>query len=278
MRMKIVADSSANLLTIDKVDFQSVPLKIIAGDKEFVDDENLDISEMVNFLKGYKGKSGTACPGVGDWLDAFDGADIIFCFTISSKLSGSYNSAMTAKQQFEEEHPGKKVYLIDTLSAGPVMKLAVERTRDLIAEGKDPEEINKELTQYLIDTDITFCLESMNNLANNGRVSVAVATFASILGIRAVGDAIGGVIQARDKCRGEKRAISGILKNMESLGYKGGRVYVDHCDNLGAAQKLEALVKAKYPAAEFTFGITRGLCSFYAEKGGLMIGYEHLEK
>lgn len=278
MKMKIVADSSANLLKIDKVDFQSVPLKIVAGDTEFVDDENLDVSEMVNFMKSYKGKSGTACPGVGDWLDSFEGADVIFCFTISSKLSGSYNSAMTAKQQYEEENPGKKVYLLDTLSAGPMMKLAVEKARDLIVEGKDPKDINEEMIQYLIDTDITFCLESMNNLANNGRVSVAAATFASILGIRAVGDAVGGVIQARDKCRGEKRAIAGILKNMESLGYKGGRVYVDHCQNLEAAQKLEAHVKAKYPEAEFTFGETRGLCSFYAEKGGLMIGYEHLEK
>lgn len=275
MRMKIVADSSANLLTIDNVDFKSVPLTINAGDKEFVDDETLDLSGMVNFMKNYKGKSGTACPGVGDWLDSFEGADVIFCFTISSKLSGSYNSALTAKQQFEEEHPDKKVYLVDTLTAGPMMKLIVEKTRDLIVEGKDAETVHAEILEYLDHTDITFCLESMNNLANNGRVSMAAATFAAVLGIRAVGDAVGGVITARDKCRGEKKAIAGILKNMEELGYCGGRVYVDHCENLETAKKLEAYVKEKYPTAEFTFGVTRGLCSFYAEKGGLMIGYEH---
>ena len=110
MKIKIVTDSASNMTSLEGIDFQSVPLKIITDDKEYVDDINLDVEGMVNDLSTYKGRSGTACPGVGDWLDAFEGYDIIFCVTIISTLSGSYNAAMTAKQQYEEENPGKIEY------------------------------------------------------------------------------------------------------------------------------------------------------------------------
>ena len=108
MRRKIVADSSANLLTLDGIDFQSCPLVIRTNEREFVDDENLNVEEMADYLKTYKGKSGSACPGVGDYLAAFEGYDEIYCVTITSVLSGSYNAAMTAKQQYEEDHPELK--------------------------------------------------------------------------------------------------------------------------------------------------------------------------
>ena len=73
MKRKIVADSSANLLTLDGIDFQSCPLVIRTNEREFVDDENLDVAEMADYLKSYKGKSGSACPGVGDYLAALIG-------------------------------------------------------------------------------------------------------------------------------------------------------------------------------------------------------------
>lgn len=278
MRMKIVADSSANLLRYGKVDFKSVPLKIIAGDKEYVDDEKLDVTKMVNDMKSYKGKSGTACPGVGDWIEAFGDAEAVFCVTISSNLSGSYNSALTAKQQYEEEHPDRKVYIIDSYSAGPEMKFIVEKLRELILADKSAEDIYNEVTEYQKYIDIAFSLESLTNLANNGRINPAVAKIASILGIRIVGNVVDGYITPQDKCRGEKRAVAGIIKVMEELGYTGGRVYVDHCDNVSTSQKLREAICEKYPNAEVKFAETRGLCSFYAEKGGLMIGFEHLEK
>lgn len=278
MRMKIVADSSANILRFGKVDFKSVPLKIIAGDKEYVDDEKLDVTKMVNDMKSYKGKSSTACPGVGDWVEAFGDAEAVFCVTISSNLSGSYNSALTAKQQYEEEHPDRKVYLIDSYSAGPEMKFIVEKLRELILEDKSAEDIYNEVTEYQKYIDIAFSLESLTNLANNGRINPAVAKIASILGIRIVGNVVDGYITPQNKCRGEKRAVAGIIEVMEGLGYTGGRVFVDHCDNIGTSQKLREAIVAKYPNAEVKFAETRGLCSFYAEKGGLMIGFEHLEK
>ncbi|MCD7749036.1 MAG: DegV family protein, partial [Oscillospiraceae bacterium] len=109
MKRRIVSDSSANMLTLEGMDFASVPLKIIAGEREYVDDESLDLSGMLDYLQDYKGKSGTSCPNVADWLDAFQGADEIFALTITSSLSGSYSMAVQAQTEYHELFPQAKV-------------------------------------------------------------------------------------------------------------------------------------------------------------------------
>ena len=96
--VKIVADSSADLLTLEGIGFACAPLKIVAGEQEFVDDAALDVEGMVTWFDSYKGKSKTSCPNPGDWLEAFGDADEVFCVTITSGLSGSYNAACVAKQ------------------------------------------------------------------------------------------------------------------------------------------------------------------------------------
>ena len=117
MKYKIVSDSAADLLAIDQAPFASVPLHIIIGSREFIDDEAVDLAQMEEALSAHKGRSSTACPGVDDWLRAFGDADAVFCVTITSALSGSYNSAMSARQQYEERYPGRQVHVIDSLSA-----------------------------------------------------------------------------------------------------------------------------------------------------------------
>ena len=275
MKIKIVTDSASNLLALDGVEFQTAPLIISTDEREFVDNNQLDVEDMADYLKTYKGKSRSACPGVGDYLDAFEGYDEIYVVTIISVLSGSYNAAMTAKQQYEEENPGKKVFVLDSFSAGPEMKLHAMKIRDLILEGKDFETISKEIVEYKEQhTSLVFCLESMNNLANNGRVSPAVAKIASLLGIRAIGDVDENGLHPTDKVRGEKKATATNYMNMKRLGYKGGKLIIDHCFNEKDANALRDQILASYPNANVRIEETRGLCSFYAEVGGLLIGIE----
>ena len=275
MKRKIVVDSAANMRALEGAEFVSVPLVIRTAEREFVDDANLDVLEMAEYLSSYKGKSGTACPGVGDYLEAFGDADEIFCVTIISTLSGSYNAAMTAAGQYMEENPGKKVYVLDSYTAGPEMKLLVEKILEGIKAEKDFETICKETDRYKENhTALLFCLENMRNLANNGRVKPAVAAIAGLLGIRAVGDvSVDGQIHPVEKCRGEKKAISSICSIMKNMGYHGGQVIVDHCNNFEAARALKAAILSEYKDANVRIEMTTGLCSFYAEKGGLMIGF-----
>ncbi len=275
MEIRIVADSSADLITLEDKSVVSVPLKIRTDNKEYVDDESLDIKGMTDDLAAYRGKSGSACPGVGDWLDAFEDADRVFCITITSNLSGSYNSAMVAKEMYESENPDKKVCVIDSLSTGPEMRLIADKIRELLAAGKDYEEICEAIAEYQKSTYLVFMLKSLTNLANNGRVSPAVAKIAGVLGIHVVGIASEvGTLEQKAKSRGEKKGILAVWKQMKELGYKGGKVIIHHCFNLEAAKQLKEMITSEFANADVVIGVTKGLCSFYAEQGGMLVGIE----
>ncbi len=273
--MKIVADSSADVLQLSGVSFASAPLKIVTTQKEYVDDANLDVAGMAQDMLSYSDKSSTACPGIGDWLTAFGDAQYIFCVTITSGLSGSYNSAETAKREYEETYPGRKVFVIDSLSAGPELKLLIEKLHDLILAELSFEEICAAIKKYQQHTGLLFSLESVRNLANNGRVSHLVASAVGILGIRILGRASDeGTLEQLQKCRGEKKALPGLLNMLHDHHFNGRKIRIGHCLNEQAADQLKQMIINDYPHANIEVYPLRGLCSFYAEKGGILIGFE----
>ena len=272
---KIVTDSSADTLVLDGVDFASAPLTIVTDEKEYVDDATLDVAQMVEDLLKYSGRSSTACPGVGDWLAAFGDAEEVFCVTITSNLSGSHNAAQVAAETYREQYPHRRVFVLDSLSTGPEMRLLLERLRGDLAAEMDFEAICEDVSAYSAKTGLLFVLESMKNLANNGRVSRLAATAAGLLGIRAVGKASDvGTLEMLDKCRGAKKAQAAVLEHMTALGYGGGAVRISHVGNETAAQTLKNMLLAQYADADVQVYGAGGLCSFYAEKGGMLIGFE----
>lgn len=275
MKFKIVADSTADVLSLDTISFSSAPLKIITSEREYVDNSDLDVADMVETLLKYKGHSSTSCPNPDDWLKTFGDAENVFCITITGTLSGSYNSAVLAKQMYEEMHPERHVYVINSLSAGPELKLIIEKIEEQIRQGKEYAEICKIIEKYTQHTGLIFMLESMKNLANNGRVSSIVAKAVGLLGIRVVGKASDkGDLLPLDKCRGQEKALVEIVKRMKEFGFKGGKVRIAHCLNEDAAKKLQATILGDFPQVDLDIYHCRGLCSYYAEKGGLLVGFE----
>ncbi len=274
-KIKIVADSSCDIDFLDGIDFESAPLKIITHDREYIDDKNLNAKQMVEDLLSYKGRSSTSCPNEADWLNAFADADLIFCVTITATLSGSYNAACMAKKTYEEEHPERKVFVINSLTAGPEIGLIIEKLKELILAGNTFEDICEKITEYNKTTGLLFMLESMKNLANNGRVSPLVAKMAGILGIRLVGRASDkGDLEPISKCRGEKKALETIVQQLIDGGLKNGRVRITHCINPLAANTLKSMILSALPESKIEIYICKGLCSYYAEKGGMLIGFE----
>lgn len=275
MEYKIVMDSAGDLQEFGNVNFACAPLKILAGEKEFVDNKACDTAEMVAFLRGYKGKASTACPSVGEYLEAFGEAENVYCITITSGLSGSYNAASIAAQTFREQYPNRKIHVFDTLSAGAEMALIAEKVRDLVLEGLPFEAVVEQVNAYMKTTRLMFSLESLHNLANNGRVSPAVAKVAGILGIRLLGRASdAGQLQPTGKARGEKKVAPELFRHLTEMGYAGGKMRICHCFNQVCAAALRDLVLAQFPTAAVTIAPTGALCSFYAEYGGLIIGFE----
>ena len=274
MKIKIVSDSSCNITSLEGLSFESVPLTIVTDKKEYVDDCNLDVSQMVKDLREYKGKSSTACPSIGNFLKSFEGYDEIYVITITSKLSGSFNSAMQAKKIYLEKNENAKIHVFDTLSTGPEMELLIEKIQELVNNNMAFDDVVKESYKYLENTELFFSLESLHNLAQNGRVSKLSEIASRILGIRVVGKANEGVLQVLSKCKGIKPTVKKIVNFILEANYKGGKLKIAHVNNLDFALKIKELIKEKFTEAKIFISECRGLCSYYAEEGGVLIGVE----
>ncbi len=274
MNYRIVSDSSSNVFAMSGAPYATVPMKIIAQ-REYVDAPGLDLPGMLADLRQHKGKSGSSCPNVQEWLDAFGDAENVFGITITKYLSGSYNAARQAGDIYMEEHPGRRVYIFDSLAAGPELMMIAEKIQTLAESGAAFDQVVEQVLAYHNHTHTFFCLRSMLNLARNGRVNPAVAKIADVLNIRVAGEAKGGQIALAHKPRGDKKMIQTVVEMMQERGlYDGALVRIAHCFNESAAQGLEKAVQAIYPKCRFILEPTTALCSFYAEEGGLIIGFE----
>ena len=136
MKSKIIVDSSANVYQLPDVDFACVPLKILTDEQEYVDTEEVDAPALAQMMRTYKGRTSTSCPNISDWLTAYEGADEVYVVTITGTLSGAYNAALLAGEEYEQSHEGARVFVLDSLSTGAESRLLVERLAALIKAGK----------------------------------------------------------------------------------------------------------------------------------------------
>jgi DegV family protein with EDD domain len=275
MKRKIVADSSCDMWELNGVDFAVAPITISTDNKHYVDNQELDVHLMSEELAKYKGVSHTACPSVGSWLDCYEGYDEVFVVTLTGAMSGTYNSAMTAKGIYEEENENVKVHVFDSLSTGPEMRLLIEKLKEIIEEDLPFEEIVEKGQDYLNHSRLFFALKSLHNFAMNGRVSKAVASAIGVLNISIFATASEeGTIQQISKCRGEKKVVKSMIEHLENAGYHGGKVRISHADNLKLAHNVRDKILELYPNADIIVYPMGGLCTYYAEIGGLLVGCE----
>ena len=274
VKYQIVSDSASDLLELADINFSTVPLHIVVDGTDFADDARLSVPNLLDKLRNGK-SSTTACPSPDDWITAFHDADRVFCVTITSGLSGSYNSAVIAKDIYEEKHPDRKVYIIDSLATGSKMVMLCEKLRELILAGHDAEEIYRQIKEYNEHCFLYFALASLDNLAKNGRVSRILAKGIKSLGSRIVGTAsTEGMLEPLSKCRGDKRSIPAIIEYMKEKGYQGGRVVITHNGNHEAAMELKRQLKTTFGTRSGEIHRTRGLCSYYAEPGSIMLAFD----
>lgn len=279
MTWKIVADSGCDYRQLPTpaidTEFVSVPLTIQIEDQVFIDDASLDIDKMMETMYATSEASKSACPSPNDYLRAFEGAKHIFVVTITGTLSGSQNSAQLAKNLYFEEHPDTQIHVIDSLSAGGEVDLIVEKINDLIDQGLSFEEVVKAITAYQEKTKLLFVLAKVDNLVKNGRLSKLIGTVVGLLNIRMVGEASEtGTLDLLQKARGAKKSLQAAYEELIKAGYAGGRITIAHRSNEKFCQQFSERVREKFPQAEIKIIPTSGLCSFYAEEGGLLMGYE----
>ena len=275
MKYKIVADSSSNVYCMDEIDYSFVPLKVYVGNSEYVDTPETDAVSIARKMKTTTEKTHTSCPNIHEWQESFGDAENIFAITITSALSGSFAAATNAKKLYCEAHKDTKIHIIDSLSTGPEMRLIIEKLQELIKCGLEFDEIVEKIEEYKKHTRLLFCLESLTNLARNGRVSPAVSHLAGLFGIRVIGKASdAGTLEPLSKPRGEKKALITLYEHIKSIGFCGGKIRIAHCDNISLAEELKSRILNDYPASDIIIEPCGVLCSYYAELGGLLVGIE----
>ena len=137
------------------------------------------------------------------------------------------------------------------------------------------EQVEAQTREYMHHTRLLFSLQSLHNMAQNGRVSKVAAAAVGVLGIRIVGTASAeGTLQQLNKCRGDRKALPELLEHMQKAGFHGGKVRIHHAENPEAAGALAASLRGHFPEADIEIRPCRGLCSYYAERGGVIVGFE----
>ncbi|GGV11367.1 DegV family protein [Lactobacillus acetotolerans] len=273
-KVKLILDSSANEQSDESENIQVVPLTLFVNGKEFLDDDKLNIDDFIKNMESSKQAGKTACPSIQEWLDALEGSDEVIIITVTSGMSGSFSSALQAKTMYEDKHPGSHIIVVDSRSAGPEMSIVLHEIERLLKTKIRFVDLDQKIAEYRMHTHLLVILQSLHNLALNGRVNPAIAKLAELLKIDVVGTASQeGKLEPLIKVHGMRRALREVLKRMGTMKYNGKEVIIDQCQNEKDAKILKEKIVAKYPKAKVTIRPSHGLCAFYAEVGSLMVGF-----
>lgn len=274
MESNLIVDSCTDF--IDKtLDIPRVPFRIIIDDEEIVD-EDTDIIELIRKMKSSRNQIKTACAPPEDFINKMKVQANNFIVTISSQLSGSYNSAMVAMETIKEKFPETFVHVFDSKSAAAGETLIALKIKQLIEENLNPHEIVEQVEKYIPNMRTLFILDSLDNLAKNGRISNFKALLANIMNIVPImGEDGEGRIILKEKVRGKKKAFSKLVEMLDeyNIDYQNTVLGITHVNCLEKAENLRDAIKAKYNFKDIKIFDPAGLSTVYAYDGGIVIAF-----
>ena len=278
MSWKIVVDTACDFREIpnkaENVVYERVPFTLQIEDKIYIDTLDMDIDEMMKAMYASSEPAKSACPSPDAFLSAYRGAENIIVLTLTGGLSGSYTSAIVAQKMLKEEDENVNIHVINTLSAGGQNDLFLLKINELIKEGLSFDQVVAKMNEYQKNTKLIFALEKVDNLVKNGRLSKLAAAVVGLLNMRMVGEASKeGTLHLLHKVRGQKKAVAAVVDEMIKARV-GGRAVITHRNNENICKKIEEKLAEKFSNIEFISVPTSGICSFYGEEGGILLGYE----
>ena len=277
MSYKIAIDSCGELLNEWKDDerIESVPLTLMVGGESIIDDETFDQKDFLKKVAACLECPKSACPSPERYMKAYEcEADHIYAVTLSSELSGSYNSAVLGKSLFLEDNPGKKIHVFNSKSASGGESLIAMKIVECEEKGLSFEEVIETVDKYIEEMSTFFVLENLETLRKNGRLSRVKALVASALKIKPVlGSTPEGSICQFDQARGMNKAI---VKMVELVGEKGINIHektvaITYCNCPERAKMLEEAIRERLNPAKIVVMDTAGVSSMYANDGGVIV-------
>lgn len=277
MRYKIIGDSCMDMTSELKGDphFQTIPLTLQVDEQQFVDDETFNQAAFIQAVAASPNCPKSACPSPGAFLEAYQeaDADMIFVVTLSQHLSGTYNSALMAKNMFDQKGSGKKVAVISSDSASCGETLIGLEIQRLAEQGLEFEEIEKGARHFLKEMKTYFVLESLETLRKNGRLTGLQAFFASALNIKPVMGGDAGTIVKLNQARGIKKALDKMIDIFVSdIKNSHERVLgIAHCNCPERAEYVKKMLERKMDFRKICIMDTAGVSTLYANDGGIIV-------
>lgn len=279
MSYKIIGDSCTDLTEELKKDdhVQVVPLCIDIDGYLITDDETFDQIDFLKRMAESPNCPKSSCPSPDAYMKAFDGPeDHVYVVTLSSKLSGSYDSAMLAKRLYLEENTDKKIEIFDSKSASVGQTLIVLKIKQLEEEGKSFEEVVRETSEFCDNMSTKFVLESLETLRKNGRLSNIKAIIASALNIKPVMRGTeDGSIEKVDQARGINKTLvlmADLIKK-DATNIANRTLGIAHCNNYERAVFVKDEILKRVPFKDYFICDTAGISSLYANDGGIIVSY-----
>lgn len=277
MSYKIVIDSCGEFLDQWKGDdrFQSVPLTLTVGSENIVDDENFNQADFLQKVAACPECPKSACPSPENYRKAFDcDADRIYCVTLSSELSGSYNSAVLGANLLHEEKKDKKIHIFNSCSASIGQTLIGMKIVECEEAGLPFEDVISIVNKYIEEEHTFFVLENLETLRKNGRLSRVKALVATALKIKPImGSTPEGTICQLDQARGMNKALVKMVdKIMEATENSENKVLaISHCNSLKRANMLKEAIQERMKLKDIIILDTAGVSSMYANDGGIIV-------
>lgn len=276
MSYKIILDSCGELPEALKKDsrFERVPLSLEVGDYQILDDENFKQKDFLRRIAEYSGCAKSSCPSPERFMEACDTeAENIYIVTLSSHLSGSYNSALLGKQLYLEKDASKNICVIDSQSASGGETQIALLAMELEEKGLSFKEIEQKLIAYRNRLNTFFVLDNLETLRKNGRLSAVKSVVAQTLSIKPIMNAPGGIIQQKSQAIGIKKALSKMIDTMcKEIGdLVERRIIITHCNCPERVDYVIELIKERFTPKEIIVMPTAGLSTLYANDGGIII-------
>lgn len=277
MSYKIIIDSCGELPGEFKNDsrFERVPLTLIVGDiYEKLDDESFNQREFLDAVAASPACPKSACPSPERYMQSYvTDADHVYAIALSSKLSGSYNSAVLGKKLYHEKYGAKDLYVLDSKSASCGQTQLLYKIIEWEDAGISFDEITQKLEEYVKNMHTYFVLENLDTLRKNGRLSAVKAFVASTLNIKPVMGADAGTIIQLGQGIGMKKALAKMVEFAinEAGDTEQKAAMISHCNNPEAAESVRAQLEEKAKFANVKILDTGGISSMYANDGGIIL-------
>lgn len=278
MKYQIIVDSCVDFneeVFGDTSEITRIPFQLMIDDESMIDN-NLDLDQLISKMKASKHKVSTACPSPHDYLEAYKNCTVNYVVTISSRLSGSYQSAMAAKQMLEEFGSTSQVHVIDSKSASAGQTLVVLQLKRMLEKQMESSQILLTLSRYVSTLQTLFVPVSLNNLEKNGRINGLQAIMSRVLHIIPILGSNGdGILELKDRARGETQALEKLLAiiKRDAVNMTESVLAITHVNAKGKAEALCDKIKSIFSFQEVVVFQASGLSTVYADDGGIVLAF-----